>query len=201
MVFKDTKLDITGDYVINPESGDQIMMSWEHPIMKTHADIVTMNGGDILEVGFGLGISATYIQEHDIDSHDIIEINDMVFENAKKWAEKYPKSNLIQGDFFEKYYNLMHFQIEPGKKYDGIFYDGYGERYDGRKIYKIFEKLLKPGGILTYFNQSKPPKNAFNIPAHLVEYIEVDITNIDIPDNCRYFDMKDVYYANIIKFK
>ena len=32
------------------ESGKEIMMDWEIPLMKEHAKIVTENGGDILEI-------------------------------------------------------------------------------------------------------------------------------------------------------
>ena len=37
------------------EKDYEIMMDWETPIMKEHAKIVTKNGGDILEIGFGMG--------------------------------------------------------------------------------------------------------------------------------------------------
>ena len=42
------------------------MMSWETPMMKKHAEVVTENGGDILEIGFGMGICSNFIQEHNI---------------------------------------------------------------------------------------------------------------------------------------
>ena len=43
------------------EFGDEeiiIMMDWEHPAMSASAAYVTEGGGDILEIGFGMGISA-----------------------------------------------------------------------------------------------------------------------------------------------
>lgn len=40
----------------------QVMQSWEAPYMTSMAKEVTQSHGDILEVGFGMGISATYIQ-------------------------------------------------------------------------------------------------------------------------------------------
>ena len=43
--FKDKILD---------EKGQEIMMDWETPLMKKHAEVVTENGGDILEIGFGM---------------------------------------------------------------------------------------------------------------------------------------------------
>ena len=57
------------------EIGDEdviIMMDWEHPAMSASAAYITEGGGDILEIGFGMGISANYIQSHSISSHTII---------------------------------------------------------------------------------------------------------------------------------
>ena len=50
-----------------------VMMDWEDPLMSASAAYVCENGGDILEIGFGMGISANYIQSHTINSHTIIE--------------------------------------------------------------------------------------------------------------------------------
>ena len=54
-------------------NGIEVMMDWEDSIMSASAAYVTQNGGDILEIGFGMGISANYIQSHSISSHTIIE--------------------------------------------------------------------------------------------------------------------------------
>ena len=41
---------------------------------RKYAEVICKNGGDILEIGFGMGISATHIQSYDINSHTSIEI-------------------------------------------------------------------------------------------------------------------------------
>ena len=46
------------------ETGAEVMMSWETPMMKKHAEVVTGNGGDILEIGLGMGICSDFIQNH-----------------------------------------------------------------------------------------------------------------------------------------
>ena len=66
--------------IIDESSGWDVMSTWETPIMQKHADIVCANGGHILEFGFGMGISADLIQEYDIESHTIIEINDTIYD-------------------------------------------------------------------------------------------------------------------------
>ena len=53
--------------------GQQVMQDWERPLMKAMAEIVTESHGDILELGFGMAISATYIQEFGCRSYTVIE--------------------------------------------------------------------------------------------------------------------------------
>ena len=48
------------------------MHEWEYPIMQRYAEWVCQNGGDIIEFGFGMGISATAIQQYNINSHTIM---------------------------------------------------------------------------------------------------------------------------------
>ena len=67
-----------------------IMHEWERPIMKELAKWACTNGGHIIEFGFGMGISAQYIQQHSIKSHTICEINPKVISNLKKWAHNKP---------------------------------------------------------------------------------------------------------------
>lgn len=43
--------------------GEAVMMTWEKPLMLAHANLICQNGGDILNVGFGLGLVDEAIQE------------------------------------------------------------------------------------------------------------------------------------------
>ena len=68
MVYIDKTLIITGSqiYYIENEQTHQVMMDWEDEIMSASAAYICQNGGDILEIGFGMGISAGYIQSQSI---------------------------------------------------------------------------------------------------------------------------------------
>ena len=44
------------------------MMDWEAPLMERHAEIICQGGGDVLNVGFGMGIIDGCIQQHKVRS-------------------------------------------------------------------------------------------------------------------------------------
>ena len=93
-----------------------IMHTAETSVMHDYVDVVTKNGGDILEIGFGMGISADHIQSKDITSHTIIERNKKHYNKALEWAESRPNVQVFLGDWFDV--------LPPiSKKYDGIFHD------------------------------------------------------------------------------
>lgn len=45
--------------------GEAVMMPWEKPLMLAHANLICQSGGDVLNVGFGLGLVDEAIQECD----------------------------------------------------------------------------------------------------------------------------------------
>ena len=67
----DKELIFNDDSIVCKDDGFEVMMEWERPIMEKVAEFICANGGDILEVGFGMGISADLIQAQSIDSHTI----------------------------------------------------------------------------------------------------------------------------------
>lgn len=59
---------------------DGVMMGWEKPLMKHHRDVIAGRKGlDILNIGFGLGIIDTLIQESSPNRHVIVEAHPDVF--------------------------------------------------------------------------------------------------------------------------
>ena len=58
----------------------------------------------VLEIGFGLGYTASTFQEYGVEEHTIIEAHPKIFKKAVKWAEQYKgnKINLINC-FFQDY--------------------------------------------------------------------------------------------------
>ena len=108
-----TELIFSNDNIVL--GNETVMHEWEHPIMEAKADFVCKNGGDIIEFGFGMGISATYIQEHNINSHTICEIHPEIIKNLKEWAKDKPNVIILEGDWYRN--------LDKMSKYNGILFD------------------------------------------------------------------------------
>ena len=89
--------------------------------------IICENGGDILEIGFGAGITANKIQTYNIKSHTIIEKENYFFDKLTRWAKDKPNVTPIRGDWREV--------IPKDKTYDGILLDTWNNEEE--KEYKI----------------------------------------------------------------
>lgn len=133
------------------------MQAWERPLMRAMADIVGRPDRDVIEVGFGMGISATFIQEHGVRSHTIIDSNDDVIAAAHRWREAYPDRDI----------RLVHGSWEEvaGRvgSADAILFDAYPQS-EAEFAASVIESvtfaegffptaaaLLRPGGVLTYY--------------------------------------------------
>ena len=103
LTFEDDKIYYyDNDFRLNRE----VMMEWEHTIMSASAAYVTQNGGDILEIGFGMGISAGYIHSHSIDSHTIYENHPDIIPKALSWAENKSNVNIITGSWYDAFHTI-----------------------------------------------------------------------------------------------
>jgi hypothetical protein len=107
---------------------------------KKSCSVVCENGGDILEIGFGAGVDSDFIQNNNIKSHTIVEIDDYFFDKLKEWVIDKPNVIPIKGDW------LTH--IPKGKKYDGIFLDVWDNGEDlTDELLNTVKKHSKPGAI------------------------------------------------------
>src|SRR3990167_1698339 len=99
----------------------QVMQRWENNYMKSLASITTSHGGHVLEVGFGLGISAGYIQKSKkIRSHTVIECHPGVIAFAKKLFQKQLKSGRMR--LLEGFWEDVSPKLTK-ESFDGILFD------------------------------------------------------------------------------
>jgi hypothetical protein len=141
--FYDNRIVVDG-MEHNPDTF--VMIDWENPLMKKHADVVTQFGGDILEIGFGMGISANYIQSNSIKSHTIVEIHPQILPKLYEWSKDKPNVRVIEGDWIDKLDEIS------SMKYDGIFFDTHMDPNAPKFRNLIVDKCLKEGGIFTWFD-------------------------------------------------
>ena len=127
--------------------GNAVMMEWEGDWMKKSAEIVCRNGGHILNIGHGLGLVDSYIQENNPKSHTIIEIHPQVHKYMKEngW---YNKAKVIESDWRNSIHKLSTF--------DGIYFDTWGETTDDftNGLLSKLPYLLNKNGIFSYWYNS-----------------------------------------------
>jgi hypothetical protein len=94
-----------------------VMHRGEKSTMNKLAEIVTKNGGDILELGFGMHLSADAIQSNpNVTSHTIIEVHPEIYQRALLWAENKPNTKILLGDWIDILPTIID-------KFDGILHD------------------------------------------------------------------------------
>ncbi len=67
---------------------DQIMEDWQIPVMRAMVDAVCAGRGEVLEIGFGRGVAADFIQQLGPRSHTVVECNDSVIERFHRWLDE-----------------------------------------------------------------------------------------------------------------
>jgi len=143
---------------------DAVMMEWERPLMKAHASIITSNstpGKVVLNVGFGMGIIDSALQELKLKEHFIIEAHPIVYEKMKRdgWEKKVGVRVL-----FGTWQEWMPKLVEEGVQFDGIFYDTYGEHFTDLEDFQgyVSQTLVQPSGIYSFFNGLAPDNLFFH---------------------------------------
>lgn len=138
--------------------GNPVMEKWEDSYMADFAAVATSNGGRILEIGFGLGLSATHIQSYAaVTEHVIIEFNREVFARLEAFAARASEQGRTVTPLYGDWRSVV--SSLPDNSFDGIFYDTYplseAERDTHQFAFVSNEcayRILKPGGVLTYCN-------------------------------------------------
>ena len=169
--------------------GMQVMQDWERPLMRALAKEATRNSGHVLEVGFGMGISADYLIEAGCTRYTVIEPHSTVLEHFRTWADRQVVPvRAVQG-FWEDV-------IDELPAFDGILFDTYpvSESETQSKVYLPFipkaSQHLRLGGIFTFYSgypDALPSEHDKLLKEHFsrVEYYHV--TNLKPPPDCQYY--------------
>ena len=167
MTYIDQTLTFESDkiYYTTEDLEMEVMMSWEDPLMSASAAYVCSGGGDILEIGYGMGISAGYMHSHSIASHTIIENHPDVIPRAQAWASGKSNVTIVTGSWYDIKDSLS--------TYDGVFYDAYGDD-DQIHFSSSLSSLVKKGGVATWWNSHPNETNFFDIPNVTYQQYSVD---------------------------
>lgn len=171
-----------------------IMEDWQIPIMQHMANCVAHAGSDVLEVGFGRGVAADFIQANKPRSHTIIECNDRIVQQFAHWQSRYP------GKDTRMLHGMWQDCIDTACRYDGILFHTYplsehefvehvvqGVTF-AEHFFATARTILKPDGVLTYLTNevdslSRAHQRA--LFAHFGRFTLSTIDQLDIPDDTR----------------
>jgi guanidinoacetate N-methyltransferase len=181
-------------------SDQEIMEDWQVPLLEAMARHVTASHGDVLEIGFGRGVSSEMIQRSGVRSHTIVEANDhSVRHYFAPWRARRPDSAI----------RLLHarWQDITGQLglFDGIFFHAFPMNEQEFADYVLrsvtfaehaFAPMaahLRDGGVFSYLTteiDSLSRGHQRRLFQHFSE-ITLHVETLRLPD-----DVKDMWWAN-----
>jgi guanidinoacetate N-methyltransferase len=182
--------------------GHPVMEDWERPYMEMLATIATERGGTILEIGFGMGISATYIQTHPITEHLVIEANEEVYRSLQVFAQHALQPVIPLLGFWEEITHQL-----PSGSIDGILFDTYPLRKEDihANHFPFFTeayRLLKEGGVLTYYSDEAvefSPEHREALQQAGFSDIQQRLCAVEPPPGCLYWNSPTLLAPIIMK--
>ena len=157
--------------------------------MRALAVEAAHSGGHVLEVGFGMGISASYLIEAGCSRYTVIEPHPAVLDRFRAWEQL----QIVPVDAIEGFWED---RIDQLGIFDGILFDTYpvSEPEAHEKVYVPFipkaSEHLRPGGVFTFYTGY-----ADSLPAEHMQLLEKHFSNIHLyhveglipPKDCQYF--------------
>jgi predicted O-methyltransferase YrrM len=198
------KKDNNGQEILcNKDESHQIMMEWEKPYMEKSIEMLDPFG-KVLEIGFGMGYSATKICSFEaVKEYNIIECMPVVWEQFEQFKNKYGtirpelKINLIKGRWEDV--------LQTTEIFDCIYFDDYvldenkmssnNDRFSNF-LEKVLSKHTHINSKISFYSTidvNTVYKNLKCINIDCIEYL------IDIPKNCKYAKGDKMYIPILTK--
>ena len=182
--------------------GHPVMERWEDGYMQALAKIAARNGGRVLEVGFGMGISAGHLQREAIAEHWIVEANAGVLEAGRAFAAAAKAPVTLLHGFWEDVVP----KLEAGS-FDGILFDTYPLNAEEvhKNHFNFFReahRLLKPGGVLTYYSDEVAGFSPDHLEAlRRAGFPAADgvVCDVEPPADCKYWTSKTILAPIVIR--
>ncbi|MFE5566549.1 hypothetical protein ACFQ68_16305 [Amycolatopsis japonica] len=185
-------------------AGHPVMERWEGSYMGRLAGIASAAGGSVLEVGFGMGISATaLLADERVKSYTVIECHPGVATRALAMldAEMARMRARLMVGFWEEVTPLL-----AAASFDGILFDTYPltEADIHQNHFAFFPeafRLLRSGGFLTYYSDEATGFSREHLDrlwgAGFTD-VKFDVCELDTPADCEYW-MSDTMIAPIVR--
>lgn len=167
-----------------------VMQRWETPYMAALAAIAASNGGRVLEIGFGLGLSASFIQQHQAAEHWIIEANRQVYETAERWAAIRDSEIRCLYGFWEGVVPSLE-----SESFGGILFDPYpidltqlhSQRFS---FFEQAHRLLRPGGTFTHYSGELAYTDEYRRKLRAAGFNDFTGEQVEVepPPGCKYWD-------------
>jgi spermidine synthase len=141
LVFTEDRI-LMKRWMVKAPQNSAVMERWETPMLQRQIDLLDVKDKDVLEIGYGMGITSEMIQKAEPKSHTIIECHPQVINYAKATFPYINNVNLI-GDFWQNV-------IMSLGKFDRIFYDPHLDDYDA--FFQLVDMKLREDGIFSYFH-------------------------------------------------
>ena len=187
--------DKNNEDILLDSNNDQIMMEWEKPLMIATVDELQPYG-DVLEIGFGMGYSATHIQTYKPKSYTIIECDPIVIKKCKEWAKDYDNVIIIESKWQDA--------LDDLGTYDIIFFDPTETSNLKKLAYKIAHFIwyhMKKGSKLSVYMPTYiiDKYRKFISEQHNITYYEKEFKLKNISSECNYKRSSDELIIPIIE--
>lgn len=179
-------------------AGHPVMEDWEDDYMAVLAGIAGEHGGRVLEVGYGLGLSAGHLLANPlVTEHWIIECHPAVLQRAAvalKDEISAGRVHLLSG-FWEDVVGSM----TPGQ-FDGVLFDTYpltADEIHGNHFpfFPAARRLLRNGGTFTYYSDEVDQLSASHVArlrAHGFREIDWKTVAVSPPTDCEYWQADSI---------
>lgn len=131
--------------------GHVVMHRWETPLLQAFARELDVSDQEVLEIGFGMGLSASAFQARSPCKHVIYEPHPQIRARADAWRlqQDHPERIDLRAGLWQS--------IDPAQneRFDVVFFDGYSEPgsefSDAAQFAALASTMLRPGGKFGFF--------------------------------------------------
>jgi guanidinoacetate N-methyltransferase len=146
-------------------AGHPVMQGFQRGYMRELARVASSGGGDMLEIGYGMGLAARYfVEEPTVRTHTIVECHPDVLKRClDDLRDEIACARVrIIATYWENAVDVL-----KDASFDGILFDTYPTtRADVELSHFPFfphaHRLLRPGGVFTYYSDEAdklPPEH------------------------------------------